>query len=1086
MGEWTKVGVATLALLAPAAALADCATTPAADNTVTLTCANTATTEGTNINGNNSSTTANFQSFSTGINATINPGTTINGFGLLLSNTGAAAINFTNNGTITNTSGTATQAIAGGLRLVGNGGRVTYLGSGSVTTTFVAAPLAGARPVAGLSLENGGTGGIALGSSAAPVTGIFRGPDAIALASLGSGDINAWINGGTLDAVGYASLSIGGRGNMNLTMTGNTVMTGGLTINNYGGAAGAFGIDVSTDARIGTAAVPVTNAVSIGVGGTTGGLTSFALNGSGAIFGSGNAVLIQRSATAPGAMQLTTGAGTTISAVGGVAFAINVQGQGAGAIGLDLGGSVTSTLGGVYVTTGNGAVGITIRQGATVSGNVNALDVRRAFGATGTSDTLVLGTLTSPNTAATFDGILRIGNGGSSGTVSGNIIDDGRLIFNRADSIAYAGVVSGTGTLAKQGTGVLTLTGASTFTGGTTVSAGTLLVTGALVSTVTVANGATLGGTGSVGATTVNGTLSPGSDGTIGTLTMNGNLVFNAGSNTRIDVGTTAGSSDRIVVTGTASLAGNLTAIASGTSFTAGRYTLLTAAGGRTGTFNPFTSNPNASATLAYDANNVFLDVAAGATTSFNRSTRESIVFSTPIVATIRVNNFSTQIIGRLVGGQSLYDQTFGVAFNSTAVQSGLIAARASITSAGGPGVIIGDPVRTASTTASVTLSATTFSLSSNPVFTNDTVVTIGPNTIQTGALSTCNVASLPSATRPTCQAGGTPFTVVSGSTDVNTITNTVFTVAENRTDTITDTLRETYELNGQVLAVGSIHAEVQSGLFDLGARLLGRLGRVEAGSAGWADIYGFRVNQGGRRSALGIAGGIGIAVAPELTFVLGVDRGRIDMDVAGALETGRVELTEIGAALRYDSGPFAASLAVVQGFGNASTRRTIIGNSSARYDVRVTGVALDMSYAIDAAGWTLRPEAGIDWARVSTSGFTENDTLGLVVTGGSAKQVRASAGLSVGRDFGGFSLSVRARYLAVLEGSARSVPVAFALTPTRSLTMSAPGEPNGVLLGARVGVPLGGRALLGFGYDGRFGGSYSSHAGTASLRVGF
>lgn len=1073
--------LAALAVADPA--WAQCATATAGGVT-TLTCGNTVTTDSTNTDGNNASTSANFQRFATGINATINAGTTISGFGLLLNSSGAQAINVTNNGTISNTSGTAAQTIAGGLRVVGNSGLITYLGSGNVTTAFNGAPTPGAAPVAGLSLENIGAGGIALGSGAAPVTGLFRGPDAISLSSFGSGNINAWINGGTLDAAGYSSLSIAGQGNMNLAMTGSTIMTGPLLIGNYGGAPGAFGINVSTDARIGTTAAPVTNAVNIGIGGTTGGLTSVALTGTGAIFGRSNAILIQRNSTAPGAIQLTTGAGTTISAVGAPAFGINVQGQGAGAISLDLGGSVTSLLGGVLVTTGDGAVGVTIRQGATVSGNVNALEVRRAFGASGASETLVLGTLTSPNTAATFDGILRIGNGGTSGTISGNVINDGSLIINRSDAITYAGVISGTGILAKQGAGSLTLTGISTFTGGTTISAGTLNVNGSLTGAVTVANGATLGGTGSVGSTTVNGTLSPGNDGTIGTLTINGNLVFNAGSIFRVDIGN--GVNDRVNVTGTAALAGGVAAFASSTVFTAGTYTLLNAVGGISGTFNPLTTTPNAPARLRYDGNNVFLEVDAAANQTFAMSTRESLVFNAPTVTTSRVNAFSTQIVGRLLGGQPLYDQTFAAAFNSVAVQNGLTAARAAITTAGGPGVIIGDAVRTSSTTTSATTSATTYALAGPGAVTQSTVVTFGPATIQVGALSTCNVSSLPSATRPSCTNGGTSFTVADGTENFNMITTTTYTINETRTDTTTDTLRETYELTGQVAAVGRIHAEVQSGVLDLGGRLLGRLAAIGAGNEGWAEVYGFRVRQGGRRDARGLAGGFGVAVAPGVTLGAGIDHGRLDIDVPGANEDGEVELTEIGLVARVESGPFTASLAAVHGFGEAETLRTIIGSSRADYDVRLTGAALEFGYAIDTGGWTLRPVAGLDYLRLSTDAFAETDTLGLIAAEQDFDRVRASAGIEVGRDFGGIAIGGSVRYLAVLDGDERGLPVAFAAAPGRLLDMSGPNEPDTLMVGARAGISLAPNTALTFSYGGRFGGGYEAHAIAAGFRASF
>ena len=71
---------------------------------------------------------------------------------------------------------------------------------------------------------------------------------------------------------------------------------------------------------------------------------------------------------------------------------------------------------------------------------------------------------------------------------------------------------------------------------------------------MTVAAGATLGGSGTLPSTVVNGTLSPGNS--PGVLRINGNLTLGAGSTYIAEI--QGAVSDRIDVTGTASLAGTL------------------------------------------------------------------------------------------------------------------------------------------------------------------------------------------------------------------------------------------------------------------------------------------------------------------------------------------------------------------------------------------------------------------------------------------------------------------------------------------------------------------------------------------------
>jgi outer membrane autotransporter protein len=163
--------------------------------------------------------------------------------------------------------------------------------------------------------------------------------------------------------------------------------------------------------------------------------------------------------------------------------------------------------------------------------------------------------------------------------------------------------------LVKIGNGMLTLSGADTYTGPANVNAGILNVNGSLVSTVFVNAGGTLKGNGFIGGLVVGpgATVAPGNS--IGTLTVNGNVNFLPGSFYQVEANA-AGQSDKIVATGTATLAGGTVQVLAENQAYARqtRYTILTANGGVTGTFAGVTSNlAFLTPTLSYDPNDVFL-----------------------------------------------------------------------------------------------------------------------------------------------------------------------------------------------------------------------------------------------------------------------------------------------------------------------------------------------------------------------------------------------------------------------------------------------------------------------------------------------
>ena len=146
---------------------------------------------------------------------------------------------------------------------------------------------------------------------------------------------------------------------------------------------------------------------------------------------------------------------------------------------------------------------------------------------------------------------LTVGVNNGSGTFDGTITNQSGIIALN---------------LVKTGSGTQTLTGINTYTGTTAVQGGALLVNGTHtgVGAVSVTNaGSILGGNGSIaGAVTLNaGTfIAPGSAAsTVGTLTLTGGLTFNATSTYTVDIGAGAANADKLVITGTPALLGNIT-----------------------------------------------------------------------------------------------------------------------------------------------------------------------------------------------------------------------------------------------------------------------------------------------------------------------------------------------------------------------------------------------------------------------------------------------------------------------------------------------------------------------------------------------
>ncbi len=191
---------------------------------------------------------------------------------------------------------------------------------------------------------------------------------------------------------------------------------------------------------------------------------------------------------------------------------------------------------------------------------------------TGTG-TLVL-TAENTYTGGTFvdRGTLQIGNGGTTGSIVGNVLNDANFAINRSDVFTFVGLISGAGGFEQAGSGTTIFTANNTYTGNTVISGGTLQLgdggtTGAIASSV-VTNFGTLafnrsntydfgGVISGIGAVQQNGTGTTIFGGThgytgattvnAGTLIVNGSIVSSSG--VTVNAGGTLGGTGKLPAT---------------------------------------------------------------------------------------------------------------------------------------------------------------------------------------------------------------------------------------------------------------------------------------------------------------------------------------------------------------------------------------------------------------------------------------------------------------------------------------------------------------------------------------------------------
>lgn len=462
-----------------------------------------------------------------GTNSTTYAGSLAGSGSLIKNNTGTLSLSASN-------SFTGTATVGGGTLALGN---VSALRNATLDTGS-----SGSQSV-----------GFSVGGANTYFLGGLTGADAL---DMGANSLDV---GGNNTSNNYSGV-LGGSGLLTKSGTGTLTLSGANT--NTGGITVSSGqLNINDASAIGTGTLTFSN------------LAKFDNTSSGAISNANNnAVAFGNTNTFNGTQALNMGAGNVTLAAGGTRLIVNSTG--ALTLGGNISGSGPFNKDGIGTLTlagSNAMTSYTVPDYGTLNiAHTNALANAQLYYYGSGSNRMVTFGLAGANTynlgalSGRADGILSLGansinvgaanlnttNGGviegtgaliksgtgtlvlsgansysggtllSGGTLRGDttslqgaITNNAATIFDTATNGTYAGVMSGTGTVAKTGAGTLTLTATNTYSGATTVGAGKLVVNGAISnSAVTVTNAGTLGGSGTVGALTIanGGKLAPG------------------------------------------------------------------------------------------------------------------------------------------------------------------------------------------------------------------------------------------------------------------------------------------------------------------------------------------------------------------------------------------------------------------------------------------------------------------------------------------------------------------------------------------------------------------------------------------------
>ncbi|MBP9181900.1 MAG: autotransporter-associated beta strand repeat-containing protein [Fuscovulum sp.] len=815
------------------------------------------------------------------------------------------------------------------------------------------------------------------------------------------------------EAISVSGTGEGGTGGAIRSISGNNVITGAITL------AGASRINSDADQMDITGGISGTNRnLTFGGSGNiivasdiTTGSGTLTKDGTGIVLlGGGNS--FTGATTVNGGTLQISGTGSKLSDTALVTV------NSAGFLDLFVSETVGNIAGAGTITLITSSAFVVGNAGnSTFSGTIREFSAVGALTKQGTGTLTLSGTNTYTGTTTVTAGTLKIGAGGTTGTLgTGNVVNDAALVFDRSDATTVGNIISGTGTVRQTGAGTLTLSGVNTYSGLTTVDAGSVLrigdsaALGSAVAGTVVAAGAALELTGGFVLTEAISAA--------GTGITSGGAIRNIADDNSIE---------------------SLITLTGATRINSDSGTLTFTSGGITGT--------NRGLTFGGAGNiSVFVDIVTGTGTLTKDGTGQVLLFgSNGFTGATTVNEGTL----RIFGGHGLSDSSV---LTINAPGTVIVSNNETVGNIAGDGQLrIGNGVTlTAGSAANSTFSGSIVDVGIIGALTKigtGTLTLSGTNTysglttVNGGVLRILNGAALGSATTGTTVVAGGALEVLGGISLAEAITVNGFGIAGGgalRTTGGTNTLTGLVTAGA---AGGSVTANTGTTLNLTGGLATGSTA-LTLGGAGTINVGG----------AVSGAGGLTKAGAGTVNLTGGINHTGTTTVTAGTLAvSGSGTPFDIG-GLVVNGGALSLDNAVVSVDSLTGTGGTIGLNS--------TGGASELTFGSDNSSGTYSGNIGIEALSSLVKAGSGATILSGVISGGGTVTATGSGTLTLsGTNTYTGTTTVTAGTLELAGGSAIANTGLVVLGATGTLRLTA-NETIAALQGSGT-VDLGGRILV-------------------------